>query len=194
MSFDKQIKFSGSQLRAIGIQDEAQALKNLELLSTKLGAEGFAALAPELFVCLSKAADPDMALNNLDRFVDNIAEVRSFVPLCRTKRDVLRQLITVLGASRFFSTFLTATADDCLERFADAGYLAHTADKTILSKRLAVMIDEAGDQKSFYRALRVFRKQEMLRIGLRDLLAKADLQGTVTELSDLAEICLRKAY
>jgi len=194
MSFDKQIKFSGSQLRAIGIQDEAQALKNLELLSTKLGAEGFAALAPELFVCLSKAADPDMALNNLDRFVDNLADVRSFVPLCRTKRDVLRQLITVLGASRFFSTFLTATADDCLERFADAGYLAHTADKTILSKRLAVMIDEAGDQKSFYRALRVFRKQEMLRIGLRDLLAKADLQGTVTELSDLAEICLRKAY
>ena len=42
--------------------------------------------------------------------------------------------------------------------------------------------------------LRLFRKQEMLRIGLRDLLGKAGLRETVEDLSDLAEVCLQKAY
>jgi len=171
MSFDKQIKYSESQLRSLGIQDDAHALKNVKLLSAKLGTEGFTSLAPELFACLSKAADPDMALNNLDRFVDNLTNVRIFVPLCRSKRDVLRQLITILGASRYYSTYIVASADDCLGRLADNGYLTTTADQAILSNRLEAIIDGARDQRSFYRALRVFRKQELLRIGLRDLLA-----------------------
>ncbi len=56
------------------------------------------------------------------------------------------------------------------------------------------MISDDLDDKGFFHMLRLFRKQEMLRIGLRDLLGKADLQETVAELSDLAEVCLQKAY
>ena len=56
------------------------------------------------------------------------------------------------------------------------------------------LLNDARIDKDVFRVLRAFRRQEMLRIGLRDLLGKADLQETVTELSDLAEVCLQKAY
>ncbi len=194
MSFDNQIRMSGELLRNLGIENEAQAMKNLKLLSAKLGAEGYDALAPALFASLSNAANPDMALNNLDRFVDSLGDVRLFVSYCRARRDVLWQFVTIFGASHFFSTYLTANADNALEQFSDPDYITYPVGKATLSQRLEGMIDEEGDNKVFFRSLRLFRKQEMLRIGLRDLLAKADLQETVTELSDLAEVCLQTAF
>jgi len=194
MSFDNQIRTSGEQLRNLGIENEAQAMKNLELLSAKLGNEGYDALAPVLFASLSNAADPDMALNNLDRFVDSLGDVRLFVSYCRANRDVLWQFVTIFGASRFFSTYLTANADNALALFSDPDYITYPVSKAILSQRLAGMINEEGDHKAFFRSLRLFRKQEMLKIGLRDLLAKADFQETVAELSDLAEVCLQMAF
>jgi glutamate-ammonia-ligase adenylyltransferase len=72
-------------------------------------------------------------------------------------------------------------------------FLAHPAGKEALLKRLAVMLNEVRDDEGFSRTLRLFRKQEMFRIGLRDLLGKADLQEIVGELSDLAEACLELA-
>ncbi len=194
MSFDNQIRISLELLRDLGVQNEAQAVKNLELLSAKLGTEGYAALAPALFASLSSTADPDMVLNNLDRFVDSLSDVRLLISYCHERRDALRQLVTIFGASRFFSTYLTANADDSLAWFSVPDYLTYPAGKVMLSQRLAGMIDEAGDNRSFYRSLRLFRKQEMLRIGLRDLLAKADFQETVGELSDLAEVCLQRTF
>ena len=194
MSFDKQITLTPEQLRDLGIQDAAQALKNLELLSASLGPPGLAALLPALLSNLSHAADPDMTLNNLERFVGTLVDVPVFVSLCRVRHDVLQQLVAVFGASRFLSTFLITLADDGLTRFADPGYLAHPAGGAALAERLESAIGGEADDTSFFRMLRLFRKQEMLRIGLRDLLGKADLQETVAELSDLADICLQKAY
>jgi glutamate-ammonia-ligase adenylyltransferase len=195
MSIDNQITLTPEQLSDLGIQDAAQALRNLELLSASFGPPGFAALLPALLSNLSHAADPDMALNNLERFAGALDDVSVFVSLCRVRHDVLQQLVAVFGASRFLSTFLVTLADDGLTRFADPGYLAHPAGRTGLANRLEFAIGSGADDDAyFFRMLRLFRKQEMLRIGLRDLLGKADLQETVTELSDLAGVCLQKAY
>ncbi|HUI45487.1 MAG TPA: bifunctional [glutamate--ammonia ligase]-adenylyl-L-tyrosine phosphorylase/[glutamate--ammonia-ligase] adenylyltransferase [Nitrospirota bacterium] len=194
MTFDNQIRTSREQLRKLGIENDAQAIKNLELLSAKLGVEGYDALAPVFFASLSKAADPDMALNNLERFVDSLSDVGLFVSCCRARRDVLWQFVIIFGASRFFSTYLMANADNVLVLFSDPDYINYPVGKAILSQRLAGMIDEGGETKAFFRSLRLFRKQEMLKIGLRDLLEKADLQETITDLSDLAEVSLQAAF
>ncbi len=182
------------ELENLGFRDGAQALRNLELLAVAIDPEEFPGLLSAILSPLSSAADPDMALNNLERFVSTLADVPSFVSLCRTREEILHHLITIFGASRFLSTFLITSADDCLTRFADPDYLAHAAGKPALSRQLARLVNSGTDDKSFYRTLRAFRKQEMLRIGLRDLLGRADLQETVAELSDLAEVCLQKAW
>jgi glutamate-ammonia-ligase adenylyltransferase len=194
MSFDKQITLTAEQLSKLGIQDAAQAQRNLGLVRDAAGAEGFSELLPGMLAALSGAADPDMALNNLERFVSALPDTPLFVSLCRVKHDILYSLITIFGASRFLSTFLITSADDAVGSFSDPDYLTHPAGKARLSERLDSLADCETEDKRFYRTLRIFRKQEMLRIGLRDLLGKADLQETVAELSDLAEVCLQKAY
>jgi glutamate-ammonia-ligase adenylyltransferase len=45
-----------------------------------------------------------------------------------------------------------------------------------------------------YRILRRFKKREMVRIGLRDLLRQADLVETTEDLANLADVCLTGAY
>jgi glutamate-ammonia-ligase adenylyltransferase len=194
MSFDNYITLTREQLQHLGVEDPAQAKKNLELLRSALGTDGFSELLPGLLTACSGAADPDMALNNCERFVSALGDVPSFLSLCRTKPDILLSLITVFGASRFLSTFLIVTADESLPLLNDPGFLAYRNGKEPLTERLTGLVGNKTDDKSFFRALRFFRKQEMLRIGLRDLLGKADLRETVEDLSDLAEVCLQRAY
>jgi glutamate-ammonia-ligase adenylyltransferase len=194
MSFDKQITLSPEYLRTLGIRDAPQARKTLELLSGKLGPESLAAFAPSLFSHLTLTADPDMALNNLERFADALGDARSLVLTCAERPDVLHALMTIFGASRFLSAFLVALADEGLALIADPGYLTRPAAKHALIGSLAAETRDHIEEKSFYRALRVFRKKAMLRIGLRDLLGKANVRETTEELSDLAEVCLQKAY
>lgn len=182
------------QLSQLGIKDPVQARKNLEITSALLGPEGFSQIQPLLLADLSRTADPDMTLNNLERFVSALADIPSFVSLCLARRDVFRAFLTIFGASRFLSTFLVMSADKSPALLADPAFLAHRAAKQRLVDCLASLSAADLDEKTFFHLLRLFRKQEMLRIGLRDLLGKADLQETVTDLSHLAEVCLQRAY
>jgi glutamate-ammonia-ligase adenylyltransferase len=194
MSFDNTIILTPAQLARCGLENPSQALKNLDLLSKKLGHEALRELVPFLLTPLTASADPDMALNNLERFVSSLSDGAAFISLCRERQDVLQSLIAVFGASRFLSSFIVARAVASLQLLSAPGYLANPAGRSVLSERLNAAIRDVEGDGEFYRVLRIFRKQEMLRIGLRDLLGKADLRETVSELSDLAGVCLQKAY
>ncbi len=194
MSFDNDITVTPERLQALGMQDLLHAQKNLNLLRTAMGAGGFSEFLPGLLAHLSCAADPDMALNNLERFVGSLSDVPSRLALSRARPDILGSLITMFGASRFLATFLITKADESLKAVIGPDYLSQPAGKTELSRKLGTMLQGETSDQGFFRVLRLFRKQEILRIGLRDLLNKADLQETVTDLSDLAEVCLQKAY
>ncbi|HTF99032.1 MAG TPA: bifunctional [glutamate--ammonia ligase]-adenylyl-L-tyrosine phosphorylase/[glutamate--ammonia-ligase] adenylyltransferase, partial [Nitrospirota bacterium] len=117
-----------------------------------------------------------------------------FVSLCREHPPVVRMVITICGASRFLSAFITTDTEETFRVFAEPAYLDRRAGQPALRRRLAAFMKSAGDARAVSRVLRVFRRREMLRIALRDLLGKADLQDTMAELSDLAEVCLQKAY
>ena len=194
MSFDNDITLTPERLQSLGMQDPSQAQRNLELLRTSMGADGFSTLLPGLLASLSRSADPDMALNNFERFVSALNDVPSFLSCCRARLDILISLITIFGASRFLSTFLVGAADESLAVLSDPDYLEHPEDKKSLAEKLGARLAGEESDKGFFRILRLFRKQEMFRIGLRDLLGKADLQETVADLSYLAEVCLQKAY
>ena len=194
MSFDNFITLTQQQLECLGIQDPAQAQKNLDMLQKTMGAESLSELLPVITASLSSTADPDMALNNCERFVGALDDVPSFLSVCRTKPDVFVSLITIFGASRFLSAYLVNAAGEMLPLLSDGEFLAYRNGKEPLAEKLSALIGSKTDDKSFFRVLRLFRKQEMLRIGLRDLLGKADLQETVADLSDLAEVCLQEAF
>ena len=114
MSFDKQITPPSDQLHEIGILDMSQAFRNFELLRSELGPETYSELLQPMLNDLSRSADPDMALNNFERFVSALTGISRFISLCRARPDILHSLFTVLGASRFLSSYLINNADASL--------------------------------------------------------------------------------
>lgn len=57
----------------------------------------------------------------------------------------------------------------------------------------AELLVDAADEAAAMRALRLFRRREMLRIAWRDLAGWAILEETLGHLSELAEACIRAA-
>jgi glutamate-ammonia-ligase adenylyltransferase len=195
MSFDKQITPTPEQLRLIGIEDAPGALKNLAFLREKLGDEPYFEFLSTVLSTLAVSADPDMALNNLERFLDAVDDIGPVIRRFRTHHgDLLRSLLVIFGASRFLSAYLISVPDEGLTILSDPDFLTRPPGSVRLSERLAALIEGCDDDACYYRALRIFRKQEILRIALRDLLGKAELQDVAGELSDLADVCLQKAY
>ena len=194
MSNDNEIAPDHALLAASGIVDASQAVKNLDLIRARLGPDAFLRLLPNLIAALKRAGDPDMALNSLERFLDELDPVSQFVAETRKQPAVLTSLIVLFGASRFLAVYSASTAAETLRSLCDPAYLANPASRKLLEDQLAAVLKEVTADEDFFRVLRRFRKQEMLRIGLRDLLGKADLTETVGELSNLAEVCLQAAY
>ena len=182
------------QLAHAGIQDAEQALRNLDLLQSALGRDQYEEFLPLFLHTLAGTADPDMALNNAERFVNGLDDKAAFLSLCRTNANLFISLMTIFGASRFLSSYSASAAPVVLEALQGPDYLTRHADKSYFFDRLDMLKVDVESDVDFYRVLRTFRKQEMLRIGVRDLLGKADLQETVQELSSLAEVCLQAAY
>ncbi|HEX22219.1 MAG TPA: bifunctional [glutamate--ammonia ligase]-adenylyl-L-tyrosine phosphorylase/[glutamate--ammonia-ligase] adenylyltransferase, partial [Chromatiales bacterium] len=75
----------------------------------------------------------------------------------------------------------------------DSGDLHQAYAVDTLATRVQVAIDDAIDFDGLGTALRRLRRREMLRIAWRDIAGHADLWRTSTELSALAEACVRGA-
>ena len=56
------------------------------------------------------------------------------------------------------------------------------------------MAGEGFNKNKTSKLLRIFKKREYIRIGLRDLLGTAELMETVGDISNLADVCLQIAY
>ena len=194
MPNNNEISIDPAVLSAAGIQDAGPALRNLDLVRKRLGPDGFALALPLVLSALRRSGDPDMALNHLERFLNEIAPLSQFVMEAKARPAVLTELIVLFGASRFLASHCIATSSETFRLLCHPAYLSHPADREILEDRLAALLRGVVKEEDLFRGLRLFRKQEMLRIGLRDLLGRADLTETVAELSSLAEVCLQTAY
>jgi len=177
-----------------GIVDASNAAKNLGIIKDRLGQDAFRYLLPNLIAALKHAGDPDLALNSLERFLNELEPATRFVTEIQKQPALLTSFVVLFGASRFLAVYSASTAAGTLDLLCDPGYLAYPSSKEQMDARLAEAARDGADDDEFFRQLRRFRKQEMLRITLRDLLGKADLTETVGELSNLAEVCLQTAY
>jgi glutamate-ammonia-ligase adenylyltransferase len=89
--------------------------------------------------------------------------------------------LAALAAARSPQTLAGLIADGDLRRTLDAGELA---------RQLAEALQRVGDEGALQRALRLFRRRQMLRIVWRDLAGWADLDETLEDLTALADCCI----
>ncbi|MCM2265411.1 MAG: bifunctional [glutamate--ammonia ligase]-adenylyl-L-tyrosine phosphorylase/[glutamate--ammonia-ligase] adenylyltransferase [Desulfuromonadales bacterium] len=185
---DRERELLAKAAQATGFADGAKTITNLVLLDEQLHDPGLVVTLADQALA---TADPDLALNNLERlFWDVPVDTLKALLTADTPR---RQLLTILGASPFLTSLLCRRTGQLAELFGPSG-LATARDEAAMLDELCRCIPDGSDFDLLQQQLRLFKAREILRIGSRDLCGLASLEEVTAELSALAAATLQRAY
>ena len=176
------------------VRDPDRGRRNLLALAAHLGPQPAADLLPALGRLLPRVADPDMALNNLERLFAQPAARPHLPGLLDGRGRGLDAALHLLAASQFFA--------DTLAHYPELLEAVRTPPKrnpstAELTAQLRAEVDAARDDGAVLRAFRRFRAGHTLRVGANDILRDRPLEEVTRELARLAdasvEVALRHA-
>jgi glutamate-ammonia-ligase adenylyltransferase len=163
-----------------------RAMANLDSLSADLPEN----LQSRIYFLLSAAADPDMALHCLSRFH---TEKREEFRRLSANPSLLLPLITIFSNSRFLSEEILQQPS-WLESAVQGGDLHRLLTAEEMELRLEDFLLQHGTGVPSALHLAQFRRQQILRIVLRDVSGLSTLAETTEELSNLADAILNVTY
>jgi glutamate-ammonia-ligase adenylyltransferase len=172
------------------LRDADRGRRNLTSLATHLGPECFLELMTPLARWLPRSADPDLALNNLERIFAQPAWRAHLPSLIEGRGRNLDTLLRLLGASQFFADVLAADPD-ALDLVR--GPARRPPDVTELEAQLQLTLDAATDEAGVLRAFRRFRRRQVLRIGVADVIRDRPLEEVTLAISRAAEAAVEVA-
>jgi glutamate-ammonia-ligase adenylyltransferase len=150
-------------------------------------------LGPALIAEITKSGAPDQALFNLAQFTHRLGGRTGFMTLLAENPQTMRLLITLFADSQFLTDLFLQRPEliDTLIR----------VDLTRVEKTKAAMLRELrtvlgacdNDLEAKLNAIRRYKTEEFIRIGLHDLGGSIELVPALQQLSDLAEACLQAA-
>ncbi len=149
-------------------------------------------ILPLLLSELKESPDPNMALDNLNHFSQMIISRMAFLSSLKQNPAVTQMILTLFGHSQFLSDALIRNPE-YFDWFIDSSILRETKTREEMFEELHNMVGLFTTRDSKLNAMRRFKRREMLRIGLRDLMKTADLEANTLELSYLADVCLEMA-
>ena len=172
------------------LRDAAGALANLRGLAAALGLEACRDLCHPLGRILPRCPDPDMSLNNLERFLANPASQSQLPVLLESRARTLETLLQLFSTSQFFSDLLVANPDylDMLRV-----PLRSSPNRAELQDQLQAEVDAAFEDSAILHAFRRFRQRQMLRIGTNDIIRDRPLEEVTRDISRVADMALEVA-
>lgn len=153
------------------------------------------ALAGHLLRALSFAAEPSMALRNMDRYIRNLGHERGVQELLKLRHN--SEHLHFLSSLFSFSTYLSEIAiarPEFLDWIFKTSRMNHEKPLEKYRSQLAEWMAPIEGIDPRREALVVFKKRELLRIGIRDLMELGDTQSLCRELSNLAQAIIEVAY
>src|SRR5438309_9862452 len=172
------------------IRDVERGWRILTHVATTIGQAALRDLSPALGRFLPRCADPDMALNNLERFLANPAG-REYLPgLWEGRARTLEILLQLLSTSQFFSDLLVANPDylDMLRV-----PLQRSPSPAEMRDQLRSDVDAAFEDSAVLRAFRRFRQRQILRIGCNDIIRDRPLEEITRDIARVADVALEVA-
>jgi glutamate-ammonia-ligase adenylyltransferase len=174
--------------------DPKRADENIQLLAgAPQTRERLAGMLGELLTSVSQTANPDQALNHWERYLQaGVNRAQLFEYLAGSPR-MLALVCHIFGNSD--SMAQTLIRDPLLVYWlAEQQVLKRGPSRLALERALRAMLENVTAVELKLEAIRRFRRREMLRIGVRDLLRLADVRKTTAALSDLACVLIQAAY
>lgn len=183
-----------AQLQTIGIRDLRRARTILEILrGWGPHAEAFDQMLPHLLEALRLSPDPDMALNNFERWQANLNNRLPYYRFLVENPTVLEIFFTVCATSQFFSEILIQQPE-YFEFFSDP--TLRRRPKTVAQhyRDLQNLLQACTSYGMKIDALRRYKQREVLRIGVMDILGVLELPEVALAFSDFADACVQVAY
>jgi glutamate-ammonia-ligase adenylyltransferase len=177
-------------LNGWNLRDAERGWRNLAHLAATLPLDALNDLCTPLTRFLPRCPDPDMALNNLERFLANPA-ARALLPaLYENRARTLEILLQLFGTSQSFSDLLTLNPDylDMLRV-----PLRRSPSTAELQAQLQGEVDAAFEDSAVLRAFRRFRQRQLLRIGTNDVIRDRPLEEVTRDISRVADVALEAA-
>jgi glutamate-ammonia-ligase adenylyltransferase len=174
-------------------RDEAQAARTLAQLGESAAGfhvaprtrQIFRKLRPLLLTALTRAADPDKTLTQFVRFVEAYGFRSLLFELLTANPRLLALLVRTLDTSEVAGGWLIRRPQ-LLEELTRSGLL----DRTFSVVQHLARLESLGATAADLDSVRIYRKRELLRILLRDVLELAPLPQLLAEQNDVAEACL----
>jgi glutamate-ammonia-ligase adenylyltransferase len=180
-------------LTSAGFRNPARGITNLRRMAgTGSDRETFARLAVLAWDYLRRSGDPDMALNNWDRFTEQVGNRDEFFNQLLAQPRRLEIMVKIFAGSQFLSDTLIRTPG-FLNWISDPAVVNAERDEGEMSAELTAMLSETDDRMERLNILRRFRRREILRIGTRDICLAGEFEVVVAEISALARATVQSA-
>jgi glutamate-ammonia-ligase adenylyltransferase len=172
------------------LRDTAGSLANLRGVAGAIGTMAFNELCTPLGRILPRCPDPDMSLNNLERFFANPVAPEQLPVLLESRARTLETLLQLFSTSQFFSDLLVANPDylDMLRV-----PLRSSPNRAELQDQLQAEVDAAFEDSAVLRAFRRFRQRQLLRIGTNDIIRDRPFEEVTRDISRVADMALEVA-
>ncbi|NLC72091.1 MAG: bifunctional [glutamate--ammonia ligase]-adenylyl-L-tyrosine phosphorylase/[glutamate--ammonia-ligase] adenylyltransferase [Desulfuromonadaceae bacterium] len=182
----RQLPLLAGSLKELGFREEEKSAVNLIAILEQLGM----GILPDLVPAILATPDPDLCLNSLDRLCTAVPSDELLSVLAGPHG---RDLLTVLGTSPFLTSILV-TQKKLPGRTFQKEWLAAARTEGEMLRELDGRIADDISFEKLQKELRLFKKQEVLRIATRDLCGLGDLATVTGEISALAAASLQKAF
>lgn len=172
------------------LRDPERGWRNLAGLAEVLSLDALRDICTPLGRLLPRCPDPDMALNNLERFLANPVAIAQTPILLENRARILEILLHLFSTSQLFSDLLSLNPDylDMLRV-----PLRRSPCKDELQAQLQAEVDAAYEDSAVMRAFRRFRQRQMLRIGTNDIIRDRPLDEITRDISHVADAAIEVA-
>lgn len=176
-----------------GFTNPERAYTNLKTLAGKdMGRDAFVRLALLAFDLLRTKPDPDMALNNWERFIHSVGSPEFHYNLLLSQPMRLDILMAVFAGSQFLSDTLVRNPG-FFEWLMIPEILHRNRRREDLEGELFQAARTFRVKGTWLNKMRRFRRREILRVGVRDIFLGVPTETVMTELSILAEAMIQAA-
>jgi glutamate-ammonia-ligase adenylyltransferase len=138
----------------------------------------------------SQVADPDAALARFDKFVNAYGSRGLLYEIFAGNPKLVEMLMRLGDASRYLSDAL-ARQPELFDGIVGGAVLSDPKSLQRMYEELCAAGHEGADPME---TARQWKRSEMVRLGIEDVMELADIEQTHAEMTSLAETCLRFAF
>ncbi|PIQ96930.1 MAG: hypothetical protein COV67_06890, partial [Nitrospinae bacterium CG11_big_fil_rev_8_21_14_0_20_56_8] len=181
-------------LRALGFAEPKTAWNIVTILARHCHfPELFPRFFPTLFQVVADSYHADLALANFERFAAKIPDKDHFYSRFDGSLEFLHALVTLFSGSQLLTDALHSDPSH-IDWLMRPETLNKSRTRDDFMRQYHGMAGQEYNTGKVPSLLRRFKRREYIRIGLRDLLGKAEFEETARDVSHLADVCLQVAY